>query len=156
MWFGRPVSTDAAGSDNESNLRITKVRTVKCLHTACRDLFSISPAEPEATDQARGELAKLAVFLEEIDSGKITNAKGEQFTSMIHVGIGGSDLGPRSIYEALRPYGQVGREVFFISNVDPDDAFAVLAKVDLSTTLVNIVSKSGTTLETLTNEKDSS
>ena len=123
------------------------------LHTACRDLFSDLPVEPGATDQARGELAKLKVFLEEIDSGRITTAKGEQFTSMIHVGIGGSDLGPRSIYEALRPYGQIGREVFFVSNVDPDDAFAVLAKVDLSKVLVNIVSKSGTTLETLTNEK---
>ena len=71
---------------------------------------------------------------------------------MIQVGIGGSDLGPRSIYEALRPFGRKGRRVFFISNVDPDDAAAVLKQVDLATTLVNIVSKSGTTLETLTNE----
>ncbi|MDP3479952.1 MAG: glucose-6-phosphate isomerase [Desulfoprunum sp.] len=122
------------------------------LHTACRDLFSDTPAEPEATAQARRELAKLALFLEGIDTGQICNAEGKKFSTMIHVGIGGSDLGPRSIYEALIPYGQKGRQVFFISNVDPDDASAVLAQVDLSTTLVNIVSKSGTTLETLTNE----
>lgn len=122
------------------------------LHTACRDIFSETPAEPGATAQARHELAKLAVFLEEVESGKICNAEGQKFTTMIHVGIGGSDLGPRSIYEALVPFGKKGRKVFFISNVDPDDASAVLAQVDLSTTLVNIVSKSGATLETLTNE----
>jgi glucose-6-phosphate isomerase len=124
----------------------------QALHTACRDLFSDEPAEPGATGQARRELARLNEFLQEIDTGRIVNEKGEKFSSMIHVGIGGSDLGPRSIYEALQPYGQSGRKVFFISNVDPDDAFAVLTKVDLSTALVNIVSKSGTTLETLTNE----
>ncbi len=122
------------------------------LHTACRDIFSADPAEPGATAQARSELNKLAVFLDEIETGRIRPAAGKFFSTMIHVGIGGSDLGPRSIYEALLPFGQKGRNVFFISNVDPDDAAAVLARVDLSTTLINIVSKSGTTLETLTNE----
>jgi glucose-6-phosphate isomerase len=72
---------------------------------------------------------------------------------MVNVGIGGSDLGPRSIYEALRPYGRPGRKVHFIANVDPDDAARVLDSVDLSRTLVNIVSKSGNTLETLANER---
>jgi len=52
----------------------------------------------------------------------------------------------------LRAFGRGGREVYFISNVDPDDAAAVIRKVDLGRTLINIVSKSGTTLETLTNE----
>lgn len=123
------------------------------LHTACRDLLSTKPADSGATEQAHQQLQKLAVFLEKIESGQICNAEGKKFSSMIHVGIGGSDLGPRSIYEALIPFGQKGKKVFFISNVDPDDASAVLAQVDLSTCLVNIVSKSGTTLETLTNEK---
>jgi glucose-6-phosphate isomerase len=122
------------------------------LHTSCRDLFSGNPAEPQASTQARRELDKLAVFLREIETGLVCNAAGEKFQTMIHVGIGGSDLGPRSIYEALRPFGRKDRRVFFISNVDPDDAAAVLRQVDLATTLVNIVSKSGTTLETLTNE----
>ncbi len=122
------------------------------LHTACRDIFCDTPAEPFATAQARRELNKLALFLEEIETGRIGPAAGKVFSTMIHVGIGGSDLGPRTIYEALLPFGQKGRSVFFISNVDPDDAAAVLSRVDLSTTLVNIVSKSGTTLETLTNE----
>ena len=71
---------------------------------------------------------------------------------MIHIGIGGSDLGPRAVFEALKACGLPGRKVRFIANVDPDDAAGVLAEVNLATTLVNIVSKSGTTLETLTNE----
>jgi len=124
----------------------------QALHTACRDLFSSNPAEPAATGQARRELEKLRDFLDELDSGSLCNQWGQPFDTMIHIGIGGSDLGPRSIYEALKPYGIKGRRVFFISNVDPDDAARVFAGVNLKTCLLNIVSKSGTTLETLTNE----
>ena len=122
------------------------------LHTASRDLFTPVPAEPTATKQAKTELAKLKSFLEDLENGRLLNAQGQPFDTMIQVGIGGSDLGPRSVYEALRAYGLVGRKVYFISNVDPDDAAAVLCRVNLATTLVNVVSKSGTTLETLTNE----
>jgi len=122
------------------------------LHTACRDIFVKEPCNQSATLQASVELEKLKTFLEDIDSGQIGNERGESFHTLIHVGIGGSDLGPRSIYEALKIYAQEGKEVFFISNVDPDDAAAVLNRVDLQRCLVSIVSKSGTTLETLTNE----
>lgn len=122
------------------------------LHTACRDIFSDKPWSSQATGLAKAELAKLKDFLAQVDSGAITNQQGEAFTTMIHVGIGGSDLGPRSVYEALKFYGLPDRRVVFIANVDPDDAAAMLDQVDLSRSLVNIVSKSGTTLETLTNE----
>ncbi|MBU0945961.1 MAG: glucose-6-phosphate isomerase [Proteobacteria bacterium] len=122
------------------------------LHTACRDLFTEVPACAPATKLAQKELAKLRTFLDEVESGAVCNRKGESFVNLIHVGIGGSDLGPRSIYEALRAYRKKGRQVFFISNVDPDDAAAVLDGLDLSRTLVSVVSKSGTTLETLSNE----
>lgn len=123
------------------------------LHTACRDIFADSPAEPAAAAAAAAELEKLRLFLEEINSGALVNREGKRFDTMIHVGIGGSDLGPRAMYESLAAYGSKSRSVYFISNVDPDDAAAVLKKVNLPTTLVAIVSKSGTTLETLTNEK---
>jgi glucose-6-phosphate isomerase len=122
------------------------------LHTASRDFFGQHPAEPVATGLAARELAKLNGFLEDLQTGRLTNGQGQLFDTMIQVGIGGSDLGPRSVYEALRAHGQQGRKVYFISNVDPDDAAAVLRRVNLETTLVNVVSKSGTTLETLTNE----
>jgi glucose-6-phosphate isomerase len=123
------------------------------LHTACRDLFRPEPAEPDATEQAKRELDKLKVFLEKIDTGELCNHKGERFNTLIHVGIGGSDLGPRSMFEALWAYGLPGRQVHFIANVDPDDGARILSEVLLEETLVCIVSKSGTTLETLTNEK---
>jgi len=123
------------------------------LHTAVRDLFSDQPKHPEATAQAKEELTKLAQFLDGLASGALVNQQGQGFTDMVLVGIGGSDLGPRALYLALQRFSLPGRRVHFISNVDPDDAAAVLKDLDLSRTLVNVVSKSGTTLETLTNEE---
>lgn len=123
------------------------------LHTACRDVFGDAPRAPEATAKARQELAKLRSFLADLDSGVIANAQGQSFTTMVQVGIGGSDLGPRALWLALQSYTLPGRSARFIANVDPDDAAEVLRGLDLSRTLFNIVSKSGTTLETLTNEQ---
>jgi glucose-6-phosphate isomerase len=122
------------------------------LHTACRDIFAPVALAPAASAQAKVELEKLAGFLAALDSGEIVNAAGEQFTNLIQVGIGGSDLGPRALYLALAAFKIPGRRVHFISNVDPDDAAATLRGLDLATTLVNVVSKSGSTLETMTNE----
>jgi len=123
------------------------------LHTACRDIFSDSPYNAEAAQQAKQQLENLKVFLAELDKGEVANAQGETFTDYINIGIGGSDLGPRALYLALSAYSQENRRVHFISNVDPDDAAAVLQYLDLSRTLVGVVSKSGSTLETLTNEE---
>ena len=123
------------------------------LHTACRDVFSETPKNKATASQAKKELTKLKQFLSEIDQGKICNKEGKTYTSLIHVGIGGSDLGPRSIYEALKAYKRKDRKVYFVSNVDPDDSAAVLECVDLTRSLVLVVSKSGTTLETLSNER---
>ena len=123
------------------------------LHTACRDIFGDSPCNTEATQQAKQQLENLEVFLAQLDKGEITNAQGETFTGYVNIGIGGSDLGPRALYMALSAYAQENRKIHFISNVDPDDAAAVLQNIDLSRTLVGVVSKSGSTLETLTNEE---
>ncbi len=122
------------------------------LHTAARDIFS-QPAHQRASRQAKDELDKLHGFLNELADGRIVNEVGQKFTTMVMIGIGGSDLGPRALYLALAAYALPERTVRFISNVDPDDAAAILGEVDLSRTLVNVVSKSGTTLETLTNEE---
>ncbi|MDH3394496.1 MAG: glucose-6-phosphate isomerase, partial [Desulfobulbaceae bacterium] len=123
------------------------------LHTACRDIFHSPALAPEASKQATDELLKLRQFLTELDSLTLCNSNGKSFTDLVHIGIGGSDLGPRALYIALQAHCLENRRVHFISNVDPDDAHAVLAGLDLSRTLVNVVSKSGTTLETLTNEE---
>ena len=116
------------------------------LHTAMRDFFDnpikIEPAE-KAADLAKKEVEKLQAFTEKTQ---------DHFTDIIQIGIGGSDLGPQALYYALKAYQKPNRRVFFLSNVDPDNAAEILSQVDLSKTLVICVSKSGTTLETLTNE----
>ncbi|MGX8706131.1 MAG: glucose-6-phosphate isomerase [bacterium] len=103
-----------------------------------------------------GEQRKAGAFAAKVHSGEITNAKGEKFTTVVQIGIGGSDLGPRAMYLALEQWakqnGALRMEARFISNVDPDDAAAVLKSIDVSRSLFVLVSKSGTTLETLTNE----
>lgn len=99
---------------------------------------------------------KIAEFAKKVHAGEITNAAGEKFTTVVQIGIGGSDLGPRAMYLALENWakknGLFKMEAQFISNVDPDDAAAVLNKIDVAHSLFVLVSKSGTTLETLTNE----
>ncbi|MDD3745336.1 MAG: glucose-6-phosphate isomerase [Anaerostipes sp.] len=99
---------------------------------------------------------KAAEFAEKVHAGEITNAAGEKFTTVVQIGIGGSDLGPRALYMALENWAKANdtfkMEAKFISNVDPDDAAAVLNSIDVSRSLFIVVSKSGTTLETLTNE----
>ena len=99
---------------------------------------------------------KIEAFANKVHNGEITNAAGEKFTTVVQIGIGGSDLGPRAIYLALENWAKVNNtlkmEAKFISNVDPDDAAGVLATIDVAHSLFVLVSKSGTTLETLTNE----
>jgi len=103
-----------------------------------------------------GEQKKIAEFANKVHSGEIVNEAGEKFTTVVQIGIGGSDLGPRAMYLALENWakknGCFKMEAKFISNVDPDDAAAVLASVDVAHSMFILVSKSGTTLETLTNE----
>ena len=95
-------------------------------------------------------------FARKVHAGQLTNARGETYTTVCQIGIGGSDLGPRALYLALENWARANNtlkmEAKFISNVDPDDAVAVLNSIDVSRTIFILVSKSGTTLETLTNE----
>lgn len=99
---------------------------------------------------------RIADFAKKVHSGEITNAAGEKFTTVVQIGIGGSDLGPRAMYLALENWAKANNtfkmEAKFISNVDPDDASAVLGSIDVAHSIFVLVSKSGTTLETLTNE----
>ena len=103
-----------------------------------------------------GEQKKIAELANKVHAGEITNAAGEKFTTVVQIGIGGSDLGPRAMYLALENWakvnGKLKMKAEFISNVDPDDAAGVLSKIDVAHSIFVLVSKSGTTLETLTNE----
>ena len=73
---------------------------------------------------------------------------------MVNIGIGGSDLGPVMVYEALKPYADAGISARYISNIDPNDLAEKTKGLDPETTLFIIVSKTFTTLETLTNARE--
>jgi glucose-6-phosphate isomerase len=101
------------------------------------------------------QLDRIAEFSRGVHEGTITGSTGKRFTKVVQIGIGGSDLGPRALYLALSGWAEKAgcrkMQAEFISNVDPDDAAAVLRRIDFERTLFILVSKSGTTQETLTN-----
>jgi len=116
------------------------------LHTALRDFFdrpNPNKVAIEARTMTRNEVDKLEKFEKEMDP----------FTDLVLIGIGGSELGPKAIYMALKGFEKPGKKVHFIGNVDPDDAALVLSQIELNNTLFMVVSKTGTTLETNTNEE---
>lgn len=101
------------------------------------------------------ELKRVEAFSEKVRTAQLVGSTGKPFKTVVQIGIGGSDLGPRALYLALKGWATAEDitqlEGRFISNVDPDDAAEVLGDLDFETTLFILVSKSGTTLETLTN-----
>ena len=107
-------------------------------------------------DFYRKELERFSVFAEKIRSGELGPSPGKRYTAFAQIGIGGSDLGPRALSIALENWaageGRKALRAEFISNVDPDDASRVVSSLPLDETLFILVSKSGVTQETLTNE----
>ncbi|MCL2208816.1 MAG: glucose-6-phosphate isomerase [Treponema sp.] len=107
-------------------------------------------------DFYRKELDRFCEFASCVHAGKYRGSTGKEFNTVVQIGIGGSDLGPRALYIALDNWavkeGKKRMEAKFISNVDPDDASAVTASCKLESSLFILVSKSGTTQETLANE----
>lgn len=96
---------------------------------------------------------RIADFATKVHAGEIMSPAGKDFDTVVQIGIGGSDLGPRALYLALETlFVQPKLQAKFISNVDPDDAAQVLSGINPKTSLFILVSKSGTTQETLTNE----
>ena len=90
-------------------------------------------------------------FTDRLRSGAWTGATGKRITTVVNIGIGGSDLGPAMAYQALRHYADAGISARFVSNVDPADLVATLDGLDPASTLFVVASKTFTTLETLTN-----
>lgn len=121
----------------------------------------IGPVTYRDRDQGafyRQQREAFAAFATRVRSGQEVGATGKAFRTVVQIGIGGSDLGPRALYLALREWVATQPDATtlharFVSNVDPDDAAAVLADLDFETTLFVVVSKSGTTQETLTNQQ---
>jgi glucose-6-phosphate isomerase len=94
--------------------------------------------------------AKMAAFAGAVRSGARKGATGKPFRSVVHIGIGGSDFGPRLVWDALKPLVPQ-LDVRFVANVDPADMAAALTGLEPSETLVVVVSKTFTTQETMTN-----
>ena len=123
------------------------------LHTALR-----LPADASLTVDGQDVVAdvhsvldRMGDFTDRLRNGEWSGATGERIKTVVNIGIGGSDLGPVMVYDALRHYADAGISARFVSNVDPADLVATLADLDPATTLFIVASKTFSTLETLTN-----
>jgi len=124
------------------------------LHHLTRGRVLSTPVNADGVEKGdfyAQELEKIRVFSEAVRKGEVVSSTGERFEHVVQIGIGGSDLGPRALCYALAKLDEKKLDARFISNVDPDDAAQVLENLDLGKTLFILVSKSGTTQETLTN-----
>ena len=132
-------------------INLTEGRAV--LHIALRNR-SNNPITVDGEDvvpQVNQVLDKMCLFSDGVRSGAWKGYTGKAITDIVNIGIGGSDLGPKMVCEALKPYGQPSMHVHFVSNVDSTDLVEVLKVVDPETVLFLVASKTFTTQETMTN-----
>ncbi|MCD6580194.1 MAG: glucose-6-phosphate isomerase [Desulfuromusa sp.] len=123
------------------------------LHIALRNR-SNHPVLVDGEDvmpQINAVLEKMAIFCQKVRDGEWLGATGQPITDIVNIGIGGSDLGPLMVTEALKPYGHKRLKVHFVSNVDATHLSETLRHLQPETTLFLIVSKTFTTQETMTN-----
>jgi glucose-6-phosphate isomerase len=123
------------------------------LHTALRDPIGVELVVDgqNVVADVHAVLDEMGDFTDRLRSGEWTGATGEHIKTVVNIGIGGSDLGPVMVYDALRHYADAGISARFVSNVDPADLVAKLDGLDPATTLFIVASKTFSTLETLTN-----
>ncbi|MDT7733443.1 MAG: glucose-6-phosphate isomerase [Mycobacterium sp.] len=136
---------------NGTHINVSEDRAV--LHTALRlpRDASLTVDGQDVVADVHEVLDAMGDFTDRLRSGEWTGATGKRISTVVNIGIGGSDLGPVMVYQALRHYVDAGISARFVSNVDPADLVAKLAGLDPATTLFIIASKTFTTLETLTN-----
>ncbi len=123
------------------------------LHTALRNRSgrAVTVQGEAVMPQVDAVLARMRGFTEQVRQGKWLGYTGRRITDIVNIGIGGSDLGPVMVTQALRPYWQAGLRAHFVSNVDPSHMVETLAGVQAETTLFIVASKSFGTPETLMN-----
>ena len=134
-------------------INVTENRAV--LHTALRNRSS-RPVKVDGKDvmpEVRAVLERMRGMAERVRGGIAKGCTGRQFTDVVNIGIGGSDLGPLMVATALRPYGSPGLRAHFVSNIDGAHLAAILSGLDPETTLFIVSSKTFTTQETLTNAR---
>ena len=137
------------------HINVTEDRAV--LHTALRRSEGYTPAltvdGQDVDADVHAVLKKIYAFAERVRSGEWTGITGKRIETVVNIGIGGSDLGPVMVYEALKPYADAGITARFISNIDPTDVAEKVSDLDPETTLFIVASKTFGTLETLTNAR---
>ncbi|PWA29037.1 hypothetical protein CCH79_00006208 [Gambusia affinis] len=132
-------------------INFTEGRAV--LHVALRNR-SNTPIMVDGKDvmpEVNKVLEKMKGFCHRVRSGEWKGYTGKAITDVVNVGIGGSDLGPLMVTEALKPYSKGGPQVWFVSNIDGTHIAKTLAQLNAETTLFIIASKTFTTQETITN-----
>ncbi|WP_102193246.1 glucose-6-phosphate isomerase [Microbacterium aurantiacum] len=138
-----------------AHINTTEDRAV--LHTALRRPAGAAPAlvvdGQDVDADVHSVLDALSAFADRVRSGEWLGVTGKKVTHVVNIGIGGSDLGPVMVYEALKPYADAGLQALFVSNIDPTDLAQKTAGLDPETTLFIVASKTFTTLETLTNAR---
>lgn len=133
--------------------RVNVTENRRVLHTALRR----PPTEPLVVDgknvveDVHQVLADIREFADRVHSGQHVGVSGKKLTQILNLGIGGSDLGPKMVSQALTPFRREGMEAHFVSNLDPTDIGETLRYLDPETTLIVVSSKSFTTQETLAN-----
>ena len=134
-------------------INVTEGRSV--LHTALRRprTDELVVDGQDVVKDVHETLDKIYAFADKVRSGEWKGVSGRAIRTIVNIGIGGSDLGPVMVYEALKPYVQDGLECRFVSNIDPTDVAETTADLDPETTLFIVASKTFTTLETLTNAR---
>jgi glucose-6-phosphate isomerase len=135
------------------HINVTEDRAV--LHTALRtpEGSSLVVDGTDVIPEVHKVLGKVYAFADKVRSGEWVGVTGKPMTTVVNIGIGGSDLGPVMVYEALQPYVQPGLQARFVSNIDPTDVAEKTKDLDPETTLFIVASKTFTTLETLTNAR---
>ena len=133
--------------------KINSTENRAVLHTALRNR-SGTPVLFEGKDvmpDVKAVLARMRHFTDAVRDGGWQGSRGDAITDVVNIGIGGSDLGPQMVTQALTPYGRSGPRLHFVSNVDASHLVETLRSLEAATTLFVIASKTFTTQETMTN-----
>lgn len=136
---------------NGEKINLTEDRAV--LHTALRNR-SNRPILVDGKDvmpEVNQVLAKMRSFSDAVRSGSWNGYSGKAISDVVNIGIGGSDLGPKMVTEALKPYGKPDLKIHFVSNIDSTDLAETLKTLNPETALFLVASKTFTTQETMTN-----
>ncbi len=156
--LGRAVGLEERRDAMYQGVHINTTEDRAVLHTALRrpatDAGKFIVDGQDTVADVHEVLERMYAFAEKVRSGEWKGVTGKKIEHVMSIGIGGSDLGPVMVYEALKPYADAGIDCRYVSNIDPNDMAEKVKGLDPETTLVIVVSKTFTTLETLTNARE--